>query len=106
VAGNGTNTATFGCPSTTKVYLGSATSAAIAISNGTQIAGTFYSAAGTPLPSCAAGTLLQRVGVSDAAGVATAQPVAGSAYASGGTFTMPVICIFNSTGSVYTWIID
>ena len=63
--------------------------------------GTFYSVAGTPLPSCAAGLILQRLGVSDAS---SATP--GTTYTGGGPYTIPVECIFNATGSVYTWIID
>ena len=68
--------------------------------NAILIPGTFYSAAGTTLPACGA-TTLGRSWVSDAT-VATP----GTAYTSGGTFTIAVQCIFNSTGSVYSWIVD
>lgn len=53
------------------------------------------------LPACASGTLGQRRQVSDAT-VATP----GSAATGSGTYTIGVQCIFNSTGSVYSWIID
>jgi hypothetical protein len=61
---------------------------------------TFYSAAGTPLPACSA-TTLGKLWVTDAT-VATS----GTTYASGGTYTIGVECIFNSVGSTYTWIIN
>lgn len=63
--------------------------------------GTVYSVAGTALPSCASTTLLQRLAVSDAT---SATP--GTTYAGGGPYTIPVECIFNATGSVYSWIVD
>jgi hypothetical protein len=64
--------------------------------------GTKYSAAGTAIPACAAGTLLNRVAVSDAPSTS-----AGTAYGSGGgTFTTWVQCTFNSSGSVYAWVVD
>jgi hypothetical protein len=69
--------------------------------HGTQINGTLYSVAGTALPACAAGTLLQRLGVSDAT---LATP--GSAYVGSGTYTIAVECTLNSTGTAYAWIID
>ncbi len=53
------------------------------------------------LAACAAGTLGQRVEVSDAT-VATP----GSTAVGSGTFTVSVQCIKNSTGNVFTWIID
>ena len=63
--------------------------------------GTFYSVAGTALPTCSNATILQRLAVSDAT---SATP--GTTYAGSGTYKIPVECIFNATGSVYTWIID
>ena len=63
--------------------------------------GTIYSVAGTPLPSCSSTYLLERYAVSDAT---AATP--GTTYAGGGPYSIPVQCIFNATGSVYTWIID
>ena len=53
------------------------------------------------LSPCAYGTLNWRDTVSDAT---LATP--GSTAVGGGTFTIAVQCIFNSAGSVYTWIID
>jgi hypothetical protein len=76
------------------------TSDMVQIPNGIQFT-QFYSAAGTPLPSCASGTLLQHLAVSDA----TAD-TPGTAYVGSGTYTIGVQCIYNSSGSVYTWIID
>ena len=69
--------------------------------HGTQFGGTAYSVAGTALPACAAGTILQRLGVSDAT---LATP--GSAYVGSGTYTIAVECTLNSTGTAYAWIID
>lgn len=63
--------------------------------------GTFYRVAGTALPSCASTLILQRLAVSDAT---SATP--GTTYAGGGSYTVPVECIFNATGSVYSWIVD
>ena len=63
--------------------------------------GTFYSVTGTPLPACSSTTLLQRLAVSDAT-----SGTPGTTYAGSGSYTIPVQCIFNATGSVYTWIID
>ena len=63
--------------------------------------GTFYRVAGTALPSCASTLILQRLAVSDAT---SATP--GTTYAGGGPYTVPVECIFNATGSVYSWIVD
>ncbi len=62
---------------------------------------TIYSVAGTPLPSCASATKGGRLVVSDAT-VATP----GSAYVGSGTYTIGVECVYNSTGSVYSWNID
>jgi len=60
-----------------------------------------YSVAGTPLPTCNSVSISERLEVSDAT---LATP--GSTYVGSGTYTIGVECIFNSTGSVYTWIID
>ena len=53
------------------------------------------------LPACVSGTLGLRQQVSDAT---LATP--GSTAVGSGTYTIAVQCIFNSTGSAYTWIID
>lgn len=53
------------------------------------------------LPSCASATLGRRAEVNDAT-----LAIPGSALAGGGTFTIAVQCIFNSSGAVYSWIID
>jgi len=53
------------------------------------------------LAACASATLGQRSEVNDAT---LATP--GSTLAGSGTYTIAVQCIFNSTGSVYSWIID
>jgi hypothetical protein len=53
------------------------------------------------LAACASATLGQRSEVNDAT---LATP--GSTLAGSGTYTIAVQCIFNSTGSVYYWIID
>jgi hypothetical protein len=100
-ATNAANTGVLGNSSVTDIYLGSTTPAALLHSHGSQFGGTVYSVAGTALPTCAAGTLLDRLAVSDAT-VATP----GTTYAGSGTFTVAVQCTFNSSGSVYTWIID
>lgn len=60
-----------------------------------------YSAAGTPIPACASGLLLQRAGVLDAT-----VNTPGSTYISGGTYTITVQCVLNSTGTVYAWQVD
>jgi hypothetical protein len=70
------------------------------LATGTQLANPF-SVAGTAIPACASAYLGTRYLVSDAT-VATP----GTAYTGSGTFTIAVECTFNSTGSVYTWIID
>jgi hypothetical protein len=56
-----------------------------------------YSAAGTPLPSCASGIKGAQAVVSDAS-----NPTYMGAYASGGTITAAVICSYN--GTTYTWL--
>lgn len=53
------------------------------------------------LPACASGTLGFRQEVSNATVATPGSPAVG-----GGTYTIGVQCIFNSTGSVYSWIID
>jgi hypothetical protein len=72
----------------------------VQIPNGIQFT-KVYSVAGTPLPSCAAAALLQHLAVSDA----TAD-TPGTAYVGSGTYTIGIQCIYNSSGSAYTWIID
>lgn len=60
---------------------------------------TFYTAAGTVLPACAAGTKGDIREVGDATALAP-----GTAYsAGGGTFSTHVQCTFNSSGSVFAW---
>jgi hypothetical protein len=98
--GAGSNTAVTGNASLTDVYDGGAGGAANHHENG-QFLTSRYSAAGTAIPACNSSTLLEEVAVTDATSA-----TAGSAYASGGTYTVPVRCIFNSTGSVYTWVIE
>jgi hypothetical protein len=53
------------------------------------------------LPACASGTLGRVQEVSDATSATPGTPAAGS-----GTYTIRVQCIFNGSGSVYSWIID
>ena len=60
-----------------------------------------YNAATDVLPAAAAGTKGMRALVSDAT-VATP----GSPYVGGGTYTIGVQCIYNSSGATYSWIID
>jgi hypothetical protein len=98
--GAGSNTAVTGNASVTDVYDGGAGGAANHHENG-QFLTSRYSAAGTAIPACNSSTLLEEVAVTDATSA-----TAGSTYASGGTYTVPVRCIFNSTGSVYTWVIE
>jgi hypothetical protein len=62
-----------------------------------QIPVTIYSAAGTPLPTCASGIKGQRQVVSDAT-----SPAYMGAYTSGGAITAEVICSYN--GSTYSWL--
>lgn len=64
----------------------------------TTRAGARYSVAGTPLPACAAGTLLYQLPVSDAT-----SDTQGTTYAGGGAITIQVQCVFNTA---YKWIID
>jgi hypothetical protein len=56
-----------------------------------------YSAAGTPLPSCASGIQGEQAVVSDAT-----SPTYMAAYTSGGGITAAVICSYN--GSTYSWL--
>jgi hypothetical protein len=58
-----------------------------------------YSAAGTPLPSCAVGIKGEKAVVSDATA-----PTYMTAYTSGGAVTSSVICSYN--GSTYFWLTD
>ena len=60
--------------------------------------GVLYSAAGTPLPACAAGLNGQKSTVSDA----TSPVLYMTAYASGGAITADVICSYD--GSTYAWL--
>ena len=53
------------------------------------------------LPACSASTLLARLFVNNAT---SATP--GTTAAGGGTYTVAAECIFNSSGSTYTWIVD
>lgn len=53
------------------------------------------------LPGCASGTLGTRRLVNDANSATPGTTAAGS-----GTYTVAVECIYNSSGTVYTWIID
>jgi hypothetical protein len=59
--------------------------------------GIIYSAAGTPLPTCAVGIKGERAVVSDAT-----TPTYMGAYTSGGAITAEVICSFN--GTTYSWL--
>ena len=56
-----------------------------------------FSAAGTALPTCAAGSQGGRAVVSDAT-----SPTYMGAYTSGGAITVEVICSYN--GSTYSWL--
>jgi hypothetical protein len=58
---------------------------------------TIFSAAGTALPTCAAGIKGMQAVVSDAT-----VPLYMTAYASGGTITTAVICSYN--GTTYSWL--
>ena len=69
--------------------------------NTSWLSGTTYSVAGTPLPACSSTYLLNILAVSDASSI-----TAGATYVGSSTYTTTVKCVFNSTGSVYTWIID
>jgi hypothetical protein len=66
-----------------------------------QLLSTVYSAAGIPIPACAASYKFAQALVSDAT---SATP--GTAYTSSGGYSVPVRCVFNATGSVYAWQID
>jgi hypothetical protein len=57
---------------------------------------TIYSAAGTPLPTCAAAAKGSQLVVSDATA-----PAYMTAYTSGGAITATVICSYN--GTIYAW---
>jgi hypothetical protein len=59
---------------------------------------TFYSAAGTALPSCDATHKGAKATVDDA----TSPVLYMTAYVSGGTITADVICSYN--GSTYAWL--
>ena len=59
--------------------------------------GTIYSAAGTPLPTCASGIKGQLAVVSDAT-----SPTYMGTYTSGGGITTNVICSYN--GTTYSWL--
>ena len=85
-----------GCIAAGNSSAGNAT--ALFKSGGLGYGGTTYSVAGTPLPACASGTLLEQLAVSDATATA------GSAYVGGGTYTAWVDCTRNSSGGAYTWI--
>lgn len=85
--GGGSNTSTIGSSSTTATFIG-----------GVTIPITLYSAAGTALPSCASATKGGEAVVSDSS---TLTP--GSAYTSGGTYTVRVQCTYNTSGTVYAW---
>jgi hypothetical protein len=61
------------------------------------IPGVLYSAAGTPLPSCAVGIKGEQAVVSDAT-----LPTYMGAYTSGGAITAAVICSYN--GTTYAWL--
>jgi hypothetical protein len=61
------------------------------------IPGVLYSAAGTPLPSCAVGIKGEQAVVSDAT-----LPTYMGAYTSGGGITAAVICSYN--GTTYAWL--
>jgi len=57
-----------------------------------------YSAAGTPIPACSSSNVLQEAGVTDAKFLS-------GPYASGGTYTVPIRCTYNSGTSSYVWIV-
>jgi hypothetical protein len=85
-AGNGSHTTTIGGTDQTGLYFA-----------GVMVPEVLYSAAGTPLPSCASGIKGAQAVVSDAS-----NPTYMGAYASGGTITAAVICSYN--GTTYTWL--
>jgi len=99
-AGAGTNTAVLGNSSVTDVYDGGAAGAANHHENG-QFLTSRYSAAGSTIPACNATTLLEEVAVTDAT-----SGTPGTTYASGGTWTVPVRCKYNSSGSSYVWMVE
>ena len=66
-----------------------------------QPQGAYYGSGANAIPSCGSSIIATRTIVSDAT-VATL----GSTYATGGTYTIGVQCIYNSSGATYTWIID
>ena len=70
----------------------------VTVNGAIRWAGTVTVAA---LPACSSAVLGQRQLVSDAA---SATP--GTAAAGNGSYTIAVECIWNSTGNVYSWIID
>jgi len=91
-----------GGPNITEFYAGTATggSGTQANVNGQSFTTTsFYSAAGTAIPTCNASNKARMVAVSDNTAITP-----GVAYASGGTFTNWVQCTFNSSGSVFSWV--
>ena len=69
------------------------------IEAGAFLPGVLYSAAGTPLPSCASGVNGLKAEVSDAT-----SPTYMGAYTSGGAITAAVICSYN--GTTYSWLTE
>ena len=98
--GAGTNTAVIGASNVTDVYDGGAGGAANHHQNG-QFLTSRYSAVGTAIPACNATNLLLQVAVTDAT-----SGTPGNTYASGGTWTVPLRCKYNSSGSTYVWMIE
>jgi hypothetical protein len=72
---------------------------------GEQLTSGYNGSGGSAIPACASNLVGKRVLVTDAT-ITTLIGAWGTTYSSGGTYTVAVECIFNSTGSVYTWIID
>src|SRR6266481_3083956 len=91
-----------GGPNITEFYAGTATAGQgnQANVNGQSFTtSSFYSASGTPIPTCNAANKARMVAVCDNTAITP-----GAAYASGGTFTNWVQCTFNSSGSVFSWV--
>jgi hypothetical protein len=99
------NTAVIGNASVTDFYTGSATAVATTHTFGEQLTSGYNGSGGSAIPACASNLVGKRVLVTDAT-ITTLIGAWGTTYSSGGTYTVAVECIFNSTGSVYTWIID
>lgn len=87
----GSANSSFNAPFTLTLY------GASTLATGQVLPNVLYSAAGTPLPTCAAGIQGEMATVKDAT-----SPTYMGAYTSGGAITAAVICSYN--GTAYAWL--